>query len=370
MVSIKLEQGDSPNRIFESLNNTGVPLEAADLVRNYLFMRIPVEQQDKAYQDIWYPMQEQLKDSMDDFFWRYSMKDGDLTRRDDIFDDIMGELKELSDEQMVSALDGFSTFAEYYTKIKWPEEYEKNGAIQGCLIRLNQWEVDVCYPFLLELLDLRSVKQISDTEVVNILSIIESFVVRRTICGVPTNRLRRIFAGLASQCREYDDIVGSCRKYFADENNHWPEDSEFGEKFIGYRLYNPARLTRTRLVLDSLETSFGHKEPPGMDSKLIQVEHVMPQTITDSWKDMLGKDAGRVHSQWLHTIGNLTLTGYDPELSNKPFCEKKKLLVEKANFQLTVDNNEGVLLYDKWDEASIRARAKLLADRAVEIWGR
>ena len=369
LVSITLETDDSPNRIFESLNNTGARLEASDLVRNYLFMRIPIIQHDKAYDNIWFPMQERLKESIDDFFWRYSMKDGDLTRWDDIFDDTMRKLRDSADDQMVDALEKFSTFSTYYARIKWPEEHEKSEAIRDRLIRLNQWEVDVSYPFLLKVLDLQARGQISGGDVVNILNMIESFVVRRTICGVPTNRLRRIFAGLASQCRAYDDLVKSCRNYLSYGDNHWPNDIEFRRELIGYRLYNTARLARTRVILDSLETSFGNKEAPKLDGKMIQVEHVMPQTITASWECMLGDEATRVHSQWLHTIGNLTLTGYDPELSNKPFNEKKKLL-EKANFQLTVDDREGVLLYDKWNEDSVKARAELLADRAIKIWSR
>ena len=296
LVSIKLETGDSPNRIFESLNNTGVRLKAADLVRNYVFMRISDEgQQNRAYEQIWFPMQEALGDSMDDFFWRYSMKDGSLTRWDDIFDDTKAALDKLPNEETIPSLKDFSKFSEYYLRIKEPRQREASQVIADQLDRLNDWEVDVSYPFLLTLFDMQANTQVQTEEIVNVLKMIESFVVRRTICGVPTNRLRRIFAGMVVQCRAID-VVWSCREYL--QNNDWPLDDEFYEKLVNYRVYNPARLARTRLILRSIESSFGHKESPAVTDD-ITIEHIMPQHLTDEWMEMLGNDPRLVHSRWL-----------------------------------------------------------------------
>ena len=367
LVSIKLEEADSPNRIFESLNNTGAKLEASDLVRNYLFMNIPVKQQDEAYEQIWFPMQETLSDSLDDFFWRYSMKDGHLTSRDDIFDDITALLRTHHGEDMVAALKTLSKFSNYYIRIKDPSSHETLQHIRYRLIRLNDWEIDVSYPLLLQLFDVHSQGHVTAEDVTRVLAMVESFAVRRTVCGVPTNRLRRIFVGMAQQCGKADDVVQSCRAYLRD--NEWPEDGEFREKLVGYRLYNPARLARTRLVLHSLEESFQHPEQPGF-SEDITIEHLMPQTLSDRWKKELGNNAETIQQTWLDTIGNLTLTGYNPALGNKPFAEKKALLEVGANFQLTKHPEDGVLRYNTWTSESIQERARQLTDRALRIWPR
>ena len=384
LVSIKLETGDSPNRIFESLNNTGVQLEASDLIRNYIFMRIPDEHsQEQAYDHTWFPMQERLDKSIDDFFWRYSMKDGDLTRWDDIFDDTKKALDKKPDDEMVQILEDFSKFSGYYINIKYPNRREPNRDIAKQLTRLNDWQADVCYPFLLALFDLQSRAQVQSDDVVSILRMVESFIVRRSICGVPTNRLRSLFAGMLTQCN-HNDIVGSCRSYLL--GNQWPEDDEFLEKLVLYRVYNPARLARTRLILRSIENSFGDLEAPELTAD-ITIEHIMPQSLTKDWKDDLGANWNEVHSRWLDSIGNLTLTGYNPALSNRSFQRKKEIFEGRfeeqkevfegtertfpgTNFQLTKDTECGVLRFDKWNEDSIQKRAGLLSRRAVSIWGR
>lgn len=366
MVSIHLSTGDSPNRIFESLNNTGMTLSVADLIRNYLLMNITdIEQQERAYEDYWYPMQEMLakgpRDALGDFFWRYRMMKGSLTRRDDVYDEIRGSLKSPSPEEVVGAMNSFLRFSRYYAQISEIDTTELDEALTGRIQRLNQWEVDVAYPFLMYALDALASHQISQESLVSVMRIVESFVVRRTVCGVPTNRLRRIFAQMPGQI-DFEDIVGSSQAYLS--NNQWPSDDEFHAAFVNFRLYIPSRLNRTRLVLNTLERSFGHKETPELTTD-ITIEHIMPQTLSDEWKKALGIEASAIHGRWLDTVGNLTLSGYNPSLGNKPFAEKRCLLT-KANFALT----ESILKVDEWDEAAIQARGNELADLALGIWRR
>ena len=240
LVSIRLEQEDSPNRIFESLNNTGVRLEASDLIRNYIFMRIPDEgRQKRTYEELWFPMQERLGSSIDDFFWRHSMMDGTLTRSDHVFDTTKNILSKRPDEEVIPALESFSDFSKYYMRIKEPLANEVDVEIKRRAIRLSRWEVDVSCPFLLVVYHEHATGRMSSQELAMVLQTIESFVVRRTICGVPTNRLRRIFAGMTAQC-EHCDIVEWCRAYLL--RNDWPDDDEFSQKLVEYPLYNPSRL--------------------------------------------------------------------------------------------------------------------------------
>jgi len=364
LVSIKLEQDDSPNRIFESLNNTGMRLSVTDLIRNYLFMNIRGESaQQEAYETLWRPMEVRLShedyDYSSDFFWRYLMMDGKLPRFDETFDGIKEVVGDAGRDQVLGILERFSRFSEYYCRLAQLSPSEPEGPFLSQMDRLNQWEVDVAYPFLMAALEHAHERDISEGQFVDVARMVESFVIRRVVCGVPTNRLRSIFAQMSGKV-DFQDFVNTSHQYLL--NNEWPADAEFVSAFAHFRLYSPARLGRTRLVLTSLERSFGHKETPEI-GPTITIEHIMPQTLSPEWRAMLGDRATEVHSKWLNTVGNLTLSGYNPDLGNKPFPEKKGLLLD-SNFALS----KGLREYGVWDEVSIEERGKELAIRAAQIW--
>jgi len=364
MVSITLDPDDSPHRIFESLNNTGMRLDAADLIRNYLFMRIRGEgiQQD-IYDREWFPMQESLGDRMDDFFWRYLMKDGTIIRWEETYSQMQALIEEdrrLNDSEIPDFTRELGVYASHYERLVWPQQHERNGAVCEHLCRLNAWEVEVAYPFLLNVLDALDRGRIDERDVCTILSMIESFVVRRAVCGIPTNRLRYIFANMSPYV-DVTDYVGSSHYYLM--LNQWPDDEEFRERFQSFRLYS-GRLARTRLVLAALERSFGHKEMVDLDTE-ITIEHVMPQTLNHQWECMLGERASEVHARWLHTIGNLTLSGYNQDMGNLPFERKREVLRDSH-----IGLNKDIVACEVWDEAAIRARGAVLANVAVSVWKR
>ena len=361
LVSITLESGDSPHRIFESLNNTGMRLGASDLIRNLIFMSISGEKEaEDAYGKYWFPMQETTGNRLDDFFWRYLMMNGSLPRSDETFEAVRERFDFGDTKQAVGTLREFSKFARYYRWLCEIGDEPPQGSWLRQIKRLNAWEVEVAYPFLMRAVDGADEGKVSSSDLVSVMKMIESFVVRRAICHVPTNRLRGIFARMAEQV-DYSDFVASSRNYLVSDL--WPSDEDFKEAFVGFRLYG-VRLARTRLILESLEDSFGHKESPEI-AEHITIEHVMPVTLTTDWEHMLGSDASEVHSRWLHTPGNLTLTGYNPELGNASFHKKKELL-KHAKFSLT----DSVLKYERWDEDAIKARGEHLAEQAIHIWSR
>ena len=367
-MSITLEQDDSPNRIFESLNNTGRRLSVSDLIRNYLFMHIPGEsQQQVVYDKYWFPMQQRLKDEnenqdyLSDFFWRYLMMNGQLPRQDETFEGVRELLGQPSTQEATEALKRFFRYSVHYARLANLNQGESKGLFLAQMSRLNQWEVDVAYPFLMKAMEHHSEGSISEVQLVEVMRLVESFVVRRTVCGVPTNRLRRVFAMMSSRV-DYSNIISSARSYLLE--NEWPGDQEFREAFIRFRLYVPSRLGRTRLVLRTLEESFGHKERPEITDK-ITIEHVMPQTLTPNWKEVLGPNFLEVHAQWLDTVGNLTLSGYNPDLGNQPFSEKRRLLTN-SNFALSKMLQE----HQVWNQETVLDRAGKLANRALTIWVR
>src|SRR5579884_377620 len=174
LVSIKLDQQDSPHRIFESLNNTGMALSASDLVRNHIFMRVRGEaEQNAAYNAHWLPMQqrteyEEGKSALTDFFWRYLMKDGDLPRYDEVFesmrDKIDNDTKPEKGQTVVQVLEELNRYSEHYVRFWWPERHEQSLELREQFARLNTWEVSVAYPFMLHLLERQQTGGISETQ--------------------------------------------------------------------------------------------------------------------------------------------------------------------------------------------------------------
>ncbi len=363
MVSILLDEKDNPYRIFESLNNTGLPLSVTDLIRNYLLMNIPdPERQEQVYNKHWLPMEERLGNRSPEFFWRYLMMDGSLPNERDTYNVIREQLNTPTPEEVENKMKDFSKFSCYFVQIAELNTDGMDSTILDQVQRLNRWEVNVVYPFLMKMFDGLSSKKISREELVSVMQMIESFIIRRTVCGVPTNQLRRIFAHMSGQA-SFKDIVGFTQKHLSQ--NWWPSDDQFRSAFIKFEFYKRSRQRqRTLLILIALERSFGHKESPDLTPD-ISIEHIMPQTLSPEWEEYLGENASDIHTEWLHTIGNLTLTGYNPELSNKPFKEKKPLLIE-SNFALS----KSILKVDEWNTTAIENRGAELAERALYIWKR
>lgn len=370
MVSIHLHDDDSPNRIFESLNNTGMSLSVADLVRNYLLMNIPEpEQQERAYHEHWYPMEQTLAkgsgDTAGDFFWRYCMMHGSLLRKDDTYKQIQESISRPTPEKALTALRDFAKFSNYYAQISGLTNEGLVEPLTEGFERLNQWDFTVAYPFLMRAMDSLATGVVGQSDLVEVIRLIESYVVRRTVCGVPTNQLRRIFAQMSGQGDFFTtDLYQKTRNHLLA--NRWPNDADFVPAFVQFPLYTSSRVrgSRLNLVLWTLERAFGHKESPAQTDQ-ITVEHIMPQSLTDDWRKELGANWAEVHDKWLHTVGNLTLTGYNAPLGNKPFSEKKRDLAD-SNFALS----DSIQNFAGWNEDSIRQRGEELANLALQVWKR
>ena len=371
LVSIRLDQDDSPHRIFESLNNTGMALTASDLVRNYVFMQLADDEQqlNNVYNRHWLPMQRRTEDEegkshLSSFFWRFLMKDGELPRYDEVYQGMHGwvDKKQRADTPISDTLGELNGYSQYYVKLWRPTPNETSPQIRAQMERINQWEVDIAYPFLMTVMEERERGELDEESVLKILTMIESYVVRRAVCSIPTNRLRRVFARMSKPMLEADSFVEATREYLT--KNEWPIDEEFRDKFLTARLYYASRLPRTRLFLTSLERSFDHHEPIQMNDN-ITIEHLMPQTLSDEWREHLGNNAEQTHLIYLHTIGNLTYSGYNSEMGNQSFDHKKKIL-SQSHFEM----NKQIIEAEHWAREEITARAEAMADRALIIWAR
>ena len=167
---------------------------------------------------------------------------------------------------------------------------------------------------------------------------------------------------LAAQIPE-GNLLGSVRQALSQPTGRrrWPNDKEFRDGLVTYQLYEGSRSEQRRLIIETFEQDYEHKEPAEL--KGLTVEHIMPQDLTDEWRAALGSDANAIHARLLHTLGNLTLTGYNPELSNRPFNEKRRLF-QDSNLAM----NRNIAEDTEWGPEQIRSRAERLTERAIEIW--
>ena len=362
VVSITLGDDDNEYRIFESLNWKGEPLSQADLLRNYFFMRIPPDQQQALYESVWLPMQDILDSSaLADFFRHQFMSSGEFVREKDIYLKWRGRLDRLGSDELAATLQELARWARFYKRIIDPAS-EPDAGIRARLARLNRWGGQTTYPFLLWLYEGAGGRDLPPSAIVEVLELVESYLVRRLFCGIPTTGSNRFFMELVRQVPD-GDVVDAVRQALSapTARRRWPSDDEFTEGVLSYRLYTGSRAEQRRLVIETFEQDHAHKEPP--DLRGLSVEHVMPQKLTEQWRNALGPNADAIHARFLHTLGNLTLTGYNPELSNGPFAEKRRRLAD-SNLAL----NREIAEEAEWGPEQIRERAEQLAARAVEIW--
>ena len=359
LVSIVLDEGDNPYLIFESLNAKGKPLAQADLIRNFFFMRLNPNSQDRMYADHWLPMQEKLGESLTEFIRHFLMRDGGLVRKGDVYVTLKERIENHRQEQIVAYLKELATFASYYSRLLDPKRGEVCLAIAERLDRLNRNEATTAYPLLLNVYRDYTAGTVSVDEFSAVLDCLETFLIRRFVCGVATAGLNRVFAQLYVQARQAGNLVNGVRSILADKN--FPRDKQFRDQFSMTKIYGGDRTPKARLILDRIELAYGHKEQ--VDFGKLTIEHVMPRTPTDWWRQNLGEDWEAVHAEWLDTIGNLTLTGYNSELSNANFGIKCALL-QDSHCEL----NKHFVGVETWDEQAIARRGEILADKALEIW--
>ena len=361
LVSVVLSADDDPYLVFESLNAKGRPLTQADLIRNYFFMRIHADSQESVYAQYWQPMQDLLNNDLTEFIRHYLTKTGVEVKQSEIYFEIKDRI---GTNDALSYLKDLCVFSESYSKLLNPER-EPKEIVRKYLHRLNRLEVATVYPFLLNCYDDWMKNRITEQEFVSVLQVLENFILRRFVCNVQTRGLNRIFALLYSQVSKGTDLASDNfveRLKLTLQNRDYPKDVEFRARLVDVKLYGGNRSEKCKLILESIEESFEHKEQVPFDK--LSIEHVMPQTLNESWKENLGEDWAITHELLRHTLGNLTLTAYNPELSNDTF-EQKKGHFENSHLEL----NKYFQSRTSWRREDIEERAEYLADIALQIWG-
>ncbi|MDQ3662414.1 MAG: DUF262 domain-containing protein [Actinomycetota bacterium] len=367
-VAITAQASDNVHRIFESLNDRGVRLTQADLLRNYVFMLLPTKAEE-VYKQVWQPMQEMLTPAQLEtlVFVDLVLRGKTTIKRQDIYRGQQDRLRPFEgDENAVEAeVFELSRRARFFQRMVQPQT-EPNLAIRAALERLNRWGASTTYPLLLHLYDLLDRGVTSSEEIVTVLGYVESFLVRRMLAVVPTNNLNRIFSALVPQLPEDMPLAEAVRHALSGERKYWPSDRRLREAIRSQPFYYQGRQDQKMLVFRRLEESYEHKEQIDWEEVALSIEHVMPQSLTDEWRETLaveGDDPESIHAELLHTLGNLTITAYNSELSNDPI-ERKSQILGDSHLEL----NRAVMPVGRWGQREILARADELADRAVKIW--
>ena len=252
-------------------------------------------------------------------------------------------------------------FSNYYKRILFPVN-EQNQDIREHLERTKRLEVTTAYPFLLNCYNEFAQERLSADGFKKIFHYLENYLIRRFVCNYPSNQLNKIFPALydQAQLKSPADLTEGVRLTL--QQRDYPKDLEFRSRLIESKLYGSGdRRVKTKLLLESLESSFGHKEQAVLDT--LTIEHIMPQTLTNWWQDELGEEWQTTHELWLHTIGNLTLTGYNAELSNADFPRKKYLLNESH-----LELNKYFKDLPNWNQSEIERRSNELADKSLDVW--
>jgi uncharacterized protein with ParB-like and HNH nuclease domain len=361
VVSVVLSQEDDPYLVFENLNAKGRPLTQADLIRNYFFMRINVDSQQYVYENYWQPIERILGESLTEFIRHYLTKSGVDVKNNEIYFEIKDRI---SKGDPLSYLQDLAVFAEYYARLLHPQR-EANENLRKYLKRLNRLEVSTIYPFLLNCYDDWVKSRITEEEFISILQILENFIIRRFVCNIQTRGLNRIFALLYSQVSKDTNLVSDSfvgRLKLALQNRDYPKDIDFKTRLMDVKLYGGSnRSEKAKLILESIEESFKHKEQVSFDG--LSIEHIMPQTLNEWWKEHLGEDWEITHELLVHSLGNLTLTAYNSDLSNQGFLIKKAYF-ETSHLELNKYFNNKVY----WRKEEIEERGAYLAEIALKIW--
>jgi len=376
VVDIELKSDDDdPQLIFESLNSTGLDLSEADKVRNFILMKEDTETQNRFYEEYWNKIEKNTNFDVSNFIRNYlTLKERIIPRNNRIYLDF----KKFVFEQkldMEDLLKDLLKFSIYYKKIINAKGYESGDRASKIIYRLNKLETLVSYPFLLEISDDENDGIITKDELTKILEIIESFVLRRFICDVPTNALNKIFMTLGKEIKKQKDYKENYFEIFKyilikkDLSQRFPDDKEFRRNIITKDVYNLQGKNKIYL-LEQLE-NHNNKEEVKVEELIgnntLTIEHIMPQTLTPDWKNTLGENWTEIHEKYLHTLGNITLTGYNSEYSNKPFIEKRDM--EGKGFRDSrLFLNKYLSTIEGWSEENIKERAKKLQERTLSIW--
>ncbi|HPG07992.1 MAG TPA: DUF262 domain-containing protein [Saprospiraceae bacterium] len=374
-VEISLDrEKDDPQRIFESLNSTGLELSQADLIRNYILMGLNRRDQNKIYQNYWEVIEKLAKDEtlnvtrVSDYIRDYlTLENKIIPNKGKVYLEFKAKYPTTSIDELESNLTGIKGLVKHYNKLINPKnESDKDLRLQ--LEYINRLEINVAFPFLMKVYDDYVSSIIDKLTFLKVLDLIQSFTWRRFILGLPTNALNKIFMSLYDKV-EPENYLYSIQKSLLQRSGvqRFPKNAEIIDALKVKDVYNIKSKNRIYL-LERLENYENIERVAIEGNPDITIEHIFPQNPDPKWKMELGNDEYIfIKENYLNTIGNLTLSGNNGKLGNKSFIEKRDL--DGAGYKDSrLWMNKYLSILDKWDKAEIERRFDLIAERFLKIW--
>jgi uncharacterized protein with ParB-like and HNH nuclease domain len=371
-------QRDNPQRIFESLNSTGLELSQADLIRNYILMGLSRTNQEKIYKSFWEVIEKNAKDEtlnqtrVSDFIRDFlTLKNKEIPNKSNVYVTFKENYPTATVDVLEENLSEIKSLSKFYNKLVNPKN-EEDKAIRQQLEFINKLEVNVAFPFLMKVYEDYSNEVINKQIFISVLALTQSFTFRRFIVGLPTNALNKIFMSLYDKV-EQDNYLFSIQKSLLLRSGvqRFPRNTETINALKEKDVYNIKSKNRTYL-LERLE-NYQNNEPVVIEGNTdITIEHIFPQNPDPKWKIELGNEEyNYIKENYLNTIGNLTLSGNNGKLGNKYFTEKQVMNDDNKEQGYKFSRlwlNRDIKTLSKWDRTEIENRANVIAERFLHIW--
>lgn len=378
-VDIALDrQNDNPQRIFESLNSTGLELSQADLIRNYILMGLSRTNQEKIYKSYWEVIEKNAKDEtlnktrVSEFIRDYlTLENKEIPNKGDVYVTFKANFQTSTVDELEETLSKLKSLSKFYNKLVNPKN-EADREIRQQLEYITRLEINVAFPFLMKVYEDYSNSIIQKHTFISVLTLVQTFTFRRFILGLPTNALNKIFMTLYDKV-EHENYLVSIQKSLMQRIGvqRFPRNTETINALKEKDVYNIKPKNRTYL-LERIE-NFQNTEPVIIESNSdITIEHIFPQNPDPKWKIELGSDEyNYIKENYLNTIGNLTLSGNNGKLGNKPFTEKQVMNVDGKEQGYKFSRlwiNRDLKEKTKWGKEEIELRANQIAERFIKIW--
>ena len=375
IISITLDPGDNAQLIFESLNSTGLALTEGDKIRNYVLMGQPPKNQTDLYNNYWTKIEKCTKNDVSGFVRDYLSVKQQVTPT---INNVYRAFKEYAESTQLpirSLLEDLLQYARFYDKLLACKSALNNQKLDDCLYRMMRLEITVTRPFFLEVLRLNQDGKLSTDDVLQVFLTTENYLFRRNICEVPTNALNKIFLNLNREILRYENNANSYVQKFIyallskKESGRFPDDKEFTEALATKQVYQMRGKYKAYLFerfenYGTIETKDVYTH---LDNNVYTIEHIMPQHLTPAWTESLGENYAEIHSTWLHRLANLTLTGYNPNLSNKTFTEKRD--AEEGGYKASgLKMNQKISNKNSWGLHELEERSSEMIALAMKIW--
>lgn len=379
VISIQLEPDrnpwENPQEIFESMNSLGQPLSLADLVRNYLLMGRNSHDQAMLYNNYWLGLERQLPGKLSEFIRDWMQSDQHRSykvARENNFKELYSAFKEITRDRGTEVI--FGSFQSFLNPYAIARGLEVSGIAEADEIigDLSIIGIAPVYSYLAELIDLWKHGQIADADLVDLLRMIRTYVLRRRVLGI-TQGENKFFPALGTKLKlvassETPSATLAHQLSTQEYALRLPNDGELEAGLMSMNFYNLGRSRNYPKLLLALAEEELTRSRPAWDDENLQLEHIMPQTLNSAWRSELGPDAEQIHQEFVNNIGNITLIRHNQELSNKAFAEKKAVYAGKSGLQITQNH---VVTQDKWNAAAICERREyiisLLLQRVLSI---